>query len=74
MRFPRTLALLPALGALLLPKCPLCLAAYLTAAGCGAAFAQGVAPIVLGGARLVVIAAAAALALRVVMLVRRRLA
>lgn len=74
MRFPRTLAFLPALGALLLPKCPLCLAAYLTAAGCGAAFAHAVAPYVLGGARLIAIAAALVLALRVVLIVRRKLA
>jgi len=62
MRFPRTLALLPALAAVLLPKCPMCIAAYLAAAGCGAAFANAVAPILLGGVRLAAIAAVVAVA------------
>ena len=68
----RTLAFLPLLGVLLLPKCPLCLAAYLTAAGCGAAFANAVSPYVLDGTRLLAVAGAVLLALRLVMLLRRR--
>ena len=62
MRFPRTLAFIPTLAVLLLPKCPMCIAAYLTALGCGAAFANAVAPILLGGARLVAIAAVVSVA------------
>ena len=64
MRIPRTYALLPTLAALLVPKCPLCLAAYLTAAGFGAALSRAVAPVVLRGARGLAVAAAIVLALR----------
>jgi len=62
MRFPRTLAFLPTLAVLVLPKCPMCIAAYLTAVGCGAAFADAVAPILLGGVRLAAIGAVVAVA------------
>ncbi|MFP2905925.1 hypothetical protein ACLESD_12875 [Pyxidicoccus sp. 3LFB2] len=40
-------AFLPALVAALLPKCPMCIAVYLSAAGIGASVAQGAAPWVL---------------------------
>jgi hypothetical protein len=70
MRSPRTLALLPALAALLVPKCPLCVAAYLSAAGFGAALARAVAPVVVRGARVAAIAVAIALALRAVTILR----
>lgn len=55
-------------------ECPLCFAAYLTAAGCGAALARAVAPIVVGGARVVVaMAVVIALAVRVLTAVWRRM-
>ena len=72
MRVPRTLALVPALAAVLVPKCPFCLAAYLIAAGCGATVAHAVAPVVFVGARVLAVAVAAALIVRLVMRVRRR--
>jgi hypothetical protein len=40
----RVAASLTALAGLLLPKCPLCLAAWLSAAGAGASFARLAAP------------------------------
>ncbi len=60
-------ALLSALAGLLVPKCPLCLAAYLSAAGVGVSFAQGAAPILLRVANGVVATALSWLAARVVL-------
>jgi hypothetical protein len=60
-------ALLSALAGLLVPKCPLCLAAYLSAAGVGVSVAQGAAPILLRVANGVVATALSGLAARVVL-------
>jgi hypothetical protein len=43
-------ALLPVLLAALIPKCPVCIAVYLSAAGIGMGFAQGAAPWVIRAA------------------------
>jgi len=68
MRLSHTLAFLPTLGVFLLPKCPLCVAAYLSAAGCGAAVARAVAPGLLTGARVVAVVVAVFVVLRLVRL------
>jgi hypothetical protein len=60
-----------ALAGLLLPKCPLCLAAYLSAAGVGVSFAQGAAPILLRVANGAVAAAIFWLAARAILRVRK---
>src|SRR5260370_34598602 len=60
-------ALLSALAGLLVPQCPLCLPAYLSAAGVGVSFGQGAAPILLRVANGVVATALSWLAARVVL-------
>jgi len=57
-------ALFTALAGLLFPKCPLCLAAYLSAAGAGASAAQVAAPFLLRAANALAAAAVAWLAAR----------
>ncbi|HKA87887.1 MAG TPA: hypothetical protein VKE22_09490, partial [Haliangiales bacterium] len=69
---PRITALLAALAAVLIPKCPMCIAAYLSAAGVGAAFARAVAPVVVGAGRVCAGVAVAMLCVTAWRLLRRR--
>ena len=64
-------ALLSALLGVLVPKCPLCLAAYLTAAGAGVSVAQRAAPILLRVANGLAAAACAWLVARLALRVWR---
>lgn len=54
-RASRIVAFLLALAGALLPKCPLCVAAYLSAAGLGASAAQWVAPGIVGAGKVLVV-------------------
>ncbi|RKH09303.1 hypothetical protein D7V97_16880 [Corallococcus sp. CA053C] len=53
-RASRLVAFLLALTGVLLPKCPLCIAVYLSAAGLGASAAHAVAPAIIGAGRMLV--------------------
>ena len=57
----RIVASLLALTGALLPKCPLCVAAYLSAAGFGASAAHAVAPGIVGAGRMLVVLASGVL-------------
>jgi hypothetical protein len=71
-RFSRA-ALLPVLVGVLVPKCPVCIAIYLSAAGTGASIARGAAPLVVHAGNALVAAALVGLGVRVVKSRRRGL-
>ncbi|MCY1018659.1 hypothetical protein [Pyxidicoccus sp. MSG2] len=63
-RIPRS-ALLPMLVGVLLPKCPVCIAVYLSAIGTGASTAQGAAPLLVHAGNALVVLALGVLGMRV---------
>ena len=73
-RASRIVASLLALTGVLLPKCPLCVAAYLSAAGLGASVAPAVAPGVVGTAKVLVALALGVLSAWLGMRIRRGVA
>jgi hypothetical protein len=62
----KRIALLPLLVGVLVPKCPVCLAVYLSAIGTGASAAHGAAPLVVQAGNALVAIALVVLGLRVV--------
>jgi hypothetical protein len=68
----RAAALLPLVAAALLPKCPMCLAAWLSALGAGASVAHGAAPLVIRLARVLLVAAVAWWSTRLLLRVWKR--